>query len=72
MDMQAGDGDRMLRILGAAVIDAWNDIPRDVQEALFERSVAIGQSGELHPGLREQLAIFLHKYNKRTAVKPGV
>jgi hypothetical protein len=71
MDTQASDEDRMLRILGAAVIDAWNDLPRDIQETLFERSAAIGQSGELDPGLRAQLALFLHKYNKRTAARPG-
>jgi hypothetical protein len=64
MDPRPIDGDRLMYILGAGVVDAWNELPKDIQELLFERAVAVGQG---HDGRRQQLALFLHQHNKRTA-----
>jgi hypothetical protein len=53
----------MAGVLGAAVIDAWADLPREVQEVLFERAVANGHGD----ALRHDLARFLHERHPRTA-----
>ena len=53
-------------LLGRATIHLWAELPRDVQEKLFEHAVVIGHRGERDESLREQLAKFLHDHHKRT------
>ena len=53
----------MAGVLGAAVIDVWAELPREIQETLFERAVANGQGD----ALRHDLARFLHERHPRTA-----
>jgi hypothetical protein len=52
--------------LGRAVVGAWGELPRDVQELLFERAVVAGHISERDESLREQLAQFLHDKHPRT------
>jgi hypothetical protein len=58
--------DRFARILGAAAISIWGDLPQPIQEQLFERAVLLGHRSERDEMLREQLAKFLHDHHKRT------
>jgi hypothetical protein len=51
------------RVLGAAVVRIWGELPRAIQEMLFELAV---EADERSDGLREQLAIFLHNKHPRT------
>jgi hypothetical protein len=51
-------------LLGRAALQLWPDLPRDVQEKLFESAVP------LDPELRNRLAIFLHDKHPRTAHPP--
>ena len=53
-------------LLGAAALHLWSELPRDVQEKLFEHAVVIGHRGEADESLREKLAVFLHDHHKRT------
>jgi hypothetical protein len=62
-----GQNERMARVLGAAVISRWAELPQDVQERLFEAAVVLGHQTERDESLREQLAKFLHDHHKRTA-----
>jgi hypothetical protein len=55
------------RVLGAAVADSWSELPRHVQERLFENAVRFGQTAEHGASLRERLARFLHDHNDRTS-----
>jgi hypothetical protein len=42
------DDDRFTRVMGSAVIDLWGNFPKDIQERLFERAVALeAHCGEL-------------------------
>ncbi|MEJ0074874.1 MAG: hypothetical protein WDO17_05435 [Alphaproteobacteria bacterium] len=59
---------RFAPLLGRAAIHLWADLPRDMQENLFEHAVVIGHRGERDESLREQLAKFLHERHKRTQV----
>ena len=55
--------DRLKRFaswLGRAAMDVWGDMPRDIQEALFETAMK-GQDAE-----REELARVLHDLHPRT------
>jgi hypothetical protein len=54
----------MERALGAAVVRMWGELPRAIQERLFEQALTTGAT----PGddLREQLAVFLHHKHPRT------
>jgi hypothetical protein len=52
------------RLLGNAALKLWPDLPRDVQELLFETAVPID------PVNRNQLAVFLHDRHPRTAHPP--
>ena len=45
------------RLLGQAAFKLWPDLPRDVQEQLFETAVP------LDPAVRNSLAIFLHDHH---------
>jgi hypothetical protein len=52
------------RLLGQAALRLWPELPRDVQENLFETAVPID------PVIRNRLAIFLHERHPRTAHPP--
>jgi hypothetical protein len=52
--------DRLTGLLGRAAMEVWGDMPRDVQEALFETATK-GREAE-----REQLARLLHDRHPRT------
>ena len=67
MVVQADEHARMAQVLGKAAIDLWGELPRNVQESLFELAVRIGHVGERDESLREQLAQYLHDHNKWTA-----
>jgi hypothetical protein len=49
------------RLLGKAALALWSDLPRDVQEKLFETAVA----GEFT--IRNHLACYLHDHHPKTA-----
>jgi hypothetical protein len=53
-------------LLGTAALHVWAELPRDVQEKLFEHAIVIGHQGERDESLRERLAKFLHDQHKRT------
>ena len=55
---------RSEELLGCAVFEQWADLPRDVQEVLFEAAVAH------EPDVRERLATDLHNRHPRTAHPP--
>jgi len=61
-----GAAGRLADLLGAAIIELWSELPRDVQELLFEHAVELGQRGARDDMLREQLAKFLHDHHPRT------
>jgi hypothetical protein len=52
------------RLLGQAALRLWSDLPRDVQERLFETAVPLDQP------VRNRLAIFLHDHHPKTAHPP--
>jgi len=52
-------------LLGRAVFELWADLPRDIQELLFEAAVS------REPEAREQLATELHDRHPRTAHPPS-
>ncbi len=58
--------DCFARVLGAAAISLWGDLPQPIQEQLFERAVLLGHRDERDEMLRERLAKFLHDHHKRT------
>jgi hypothetical protein len=62
----ASETERFSSVLGAAAIALWSDLPRPIQEQLFERAVVLGHRDERDEMLREQLAKFLHDHHKRT------
>jgi hypothetical protein len=49
------------RLLGRAALALWSDFPRDVQERLFETTVA---GDEI---IRNHLALYLHDHHPKTA-----
>jgi len=62
------DDARFAPLLGNAAIHLWAELPRDVQETLFEHAVVIGHKSEADESLRERLAKFLHERHKRTQI----
>jgi len=64
-----GGTDRYALALGHAVTQVWAELPRDVQEKLFEHAVVSGHRGERDESLREQLARHLHDHHARTQVR---
>ncbi|MCA6117434.1 hypothetical protein J6524_21570 [Bradyrhizobium sp. WSM 1738] len=54
------DEKRFAPLLGEAAIAIWGDMPRDIQEALFE--TAMKNRSEL----RHDLAVLLHERHPRT------
>jgi hypothetical protein len=57
-DIDTPDG--YARVMGMAAIAVWGDLPRDIQENLFEHAVQLGYHMEQDEGLRERLGRFLH------------
>jgi hypothetical protein len=55
---------RFTDLIGRATIDVWGDLPRDVQEAIFE----ITTRGK--PEIRGDLAQYLHDRHPKTAHPP--
>jgi len=51
------------RLLGHAALRLWSELPREVQEKLFETAVQLDPS-------RNRLATFLHDHHPRTAHPP--
>jgi hypothetical protein len=52
------------QLVGRAALQLWPDLPRDMQEALFETAVPNDEA------LRHALAVFLHDHHPRTAHPP--
>jgi hypothetical protein len=52
------------RVLGKAALQLWSELPRDIQEKLFETAVPLDQAA------RNRLAIFLHDRHPKTAHPP--
>jgi hypothetical protein len=61
--------ERFHMAMGMAAVDLWSELPRGLQEKLFERAVELGHRTEQDESLREQLAHFLHLRHERTAVR---
>ena len=59
--------DHLASLLGRAAMDVWGDMPRDIQEALFETAM------KGRPTEREELARLLHERHPRTLhpARPG-
>jgi len=53
--------DQCSRLLGEAALALWPDLPRAVQERLFEAAAPADE------GVRNNLAVFLHGRHPRTA-----
>jgi hypothetical protein len=54
--------DQLIQALGHAVVRKWSDLPKGVQNHLFEEAVTA--RGE---AIRTPLAVFLHEKHPRTA-----
>jgi hypothetical protein len=55
----AGRDERVLRSLGAAVMMQWNDLPTDIQRALFDDAASISDPARQFE-LKQMIARFLH------------
>ena len=55
---------RFGHLVGQAVLRLWPDLPRDLQESVFEAAVGKDEN------LRRDLAIYLHPQHPRTAHPP--
>nr|WP_234685321.1 hypothetical protein [Bradyrhizobium sp. Oc8] len=58
------DKGRFAVVIGKAALGVWAELPRDIQERLFEDAVGGEES------LRQELAVFLHDHHPRTAHPP--
>lgn len=58
------DHTRFALAIGAGAVRLWPDLPRDIQERLFEESVGSNTA------LRHALAQYLHDRHPRTAHPP--
>jgi hypothetical protein len=65
--MDTMNTERFAVALGRAVIGTWGELPREIQQLLFERAVVAGHHTERDESLREQMAAFLHDKHPRTA-----
>jgi len=54
--------EQLTRALGEAVVRTWSNLPKDVQNCLFQEAVTF--QGE---SIRPQLAVFLHDKHPRTS-----
>jgi hypothetical protein len=61
---RAGNATRFADIVGQAALRLWSDLPRDIQERLFEEAVAAADA------LRHEVALYLHDHHPRTAHPP--
>jgi hypothetical protein len=57
----AGEEERVLRCLGAALIMQWNALPTTLQREIFDTAGSVGKLLETAE-LRGQIARFLHKH----------
>ncbi len=55
---------RILKRLGAAVLEEWSNLPTGVQRAIFQRASTLGASGG-GARLKSQIANFLHSHKDR-------
>jgi hypothetical protein len=55
----------IVNLVGQATIEVWGDLPRDIQEAIFELAV------RRNPTIRNELAIHLHDRHPRTQHPPS-
>jgi hypothetical protein len=60
----SGHDIRLTQIIGNAALRFWPDLPRDMQERLFENAVGNDEA------LRHELALYLHAHHPRTAHPP--
>jgi hypothetical protein len=58
------DDPEFMQTIGSAALRIWSDLPRDLQERLFED--AVGDDAIL----RRRLALYLHDRHPRTAHPP--
>jgi hypothetical protein len=63
------NADGFAQVLGLAIVELWSELPRELQQTLFERAVLLGHQTERDESLREQLAQFLHSHHERTAAR---
>jgi hypothetical protein len=52
---------RFAQALGLSALDLWPDLPREIQERIFEHTAGADET------LRHELAIYLHDRHPRTA-----
>jgi hypothetical protein len=52
------------QVIGHAALRLWPDLPRDLQERLFEDAVGADET------LRYRLALYLHEHHPRTSHPP--
>jgi hypothetical protein len=57
-------GVRFAHLVGRAALQLWPDLPRDIQEILFEAAAPSDEQ------VRHDLAVFLHDHHPRTAHPP--
>jgi hypothetical protein len=55
--------DDLERLLGRAMFQLWPDLPRDMQEQVFD-------TASNDPDVRRRLAVLLHDQHPRTAFPP--
>jgi hypothetical protein len=58
------DTTRFAQVIGQAALRLWPDLPRDIQEKLFENALAGDEA------FRHELALYLHDHHPRTAHPP--
>jgi hypothetical protein len=60
----SGHNPRFAQVIGDSALRLWPDLPRDMQERLFEDAIGADET------LRQQLAVYLHDHHPRTAHPP--
>jgi hypothetical protein len=55
---------RFAQVIGDSALRLWAELPRDIQERLFEDAAGADEV------LRHQLALYLHDHHPRTAHPP--
>jgi hypothetical protein len=55
---------RFVQVIGFSALRLWSDLPREIQERLFEEAVGNDEA------LRHGLALYLHDHHPRTAHPP--
>ena len=61
-DFMNDSNEQFSKLLGEAALALWPDLPREVQEQLFETAVPADDV------VRNSLAVFLHEHHTRTAL----